>query len=239
MTVGLLQQQFWVESPADQGRCWGTGHLRLRANLVFGRPAGILKCAVLRSHLAQPWKICSHELQAWVKAVKRQSHRQHSCGSQILHGAVASPTAQPTVSRASNGVCRTRPHNLPPGRSIYSTGLHRSRNRPLNQNIAQTKLILRCAAPFQILTEKATHAQHVPHQPLRSSIPSTTKPILDIGLLIFSAPKVIFSTPILPEVIFLTPSLCYFCRPPRYYFFDPSGYFFDPRSVFFDPQLPH
>ena len=46
------------------------------------------------------------------------------------------------------------------------------------------------------------------------------------GLLIFSAPKVIFSTPILPEVIFLTPSLCYFCRPPRYYFFDPLGLFF-------------
>ena len=40
-----------------------------------------------------------------------------------------------------------------------------------------------------------------------------------LGLLIFSAPKVIFSTPILPEVIFLTPSLCYFCRPPPILFF--------------------
>ena len=50
------------------------------------------------------------------------------------------------------------------------------------------------------------------------------------GLLIFSAPMVIFSTPILPEVIFLNPGvgpanhLIFFA--PRYYFFGPLGTFF-------------
>ena len=50
------------------------------------------------------------------------------------------------------------------------------------------------------------------------------------GLLIFSAPMIIFSTPILPEVIFLTPGVGpashLIFLAPKYYFFGPLGTFF-------------
>ena len=59
----------------------------------------------------------------------------------------------------------------------------------------------------------------------------------------FFGPHGYFSTPILPEVIFLTPAwgrpTTLFFSPPDIIFLAPSARFFDTRNDFFDPQLPH